>query len=125
MYLSYAEYQGFGGTMDSASFERLEFMARKKVDAETFGRIADGLATSEAVKRLMFELIGLIHNCDATSESYAAEPTSESNDGYSVSFGDGSLVTTVYVEEKTSELIRDYLADEAASDGTPLLYCGA
>ena len=124
MYLTFAEYQAYGGIIESASFVRLEFMARKLVDSETFGRLKSETVISESVKRLMFELIGLIQKCDVSSEEYSAEPVSESNDGYSVSFNIGTIVTTDTLKSKSRELIERYLCDDTTSEGAPLLYCG-
>ena len=120
-YLTYDEYKEYGGSLDETAFSRLEFKARKVVDARTFGRLKDESEVSESVKRLMFELIGLVSNSDYSSEDYSPEVNSEGNDGYSVSFVSGTVMTIEMADEKMKQLIDEYLTGEKDSDGTPLL----
>lgn len=122
-YLTYEEYTLYGGSLDETAFARLEFKAEKLVDNETFGRLKKESEISETVKRLIFELIGLNANTDATSENYTPQQTSEGNDGYSMSFAAGTIMTIEMADAKAKQLIAEYLADEKDSKGTPLLCC--
>ena len=123
-YLTYEEYREYGGNLEGTAFSRLEFKAEKRIDNETFGRLKKETVISEAVKRLTFELIGLLNNTDYASENYNPKVASESNDGYSVSFASGTIITADSLDIKIERLIAEYLSEEKTSKGVPLLYCG-
>lgn len=125
MYLLYSEYVAYGGNLSEAAFNRVEFKARKIVDQKTFGRLKNETVISEPVKRLMFELVNTIRNLDTEGIDYQPLIASESNDGYSISFYSGSIMTIEQKQKIISNMIDEYLADEVDSNGTPLLYCGA
>ena len=125
MYLLYSEYVAYGGNLSEAAFNRLEFKARKAIDQKTFGRLKNEAVISEPVKRLMFELVNTIRNLDTEGIDYQPLIASESNDGYSISFYSGSIMTIEQKQKIISNMIDEYLADEVDSNGTPLLYCGA
>jgi len=125
MYLLYSEYVAYGGNLSEAAFNRVEFKARKIVDQKTFGRLINATVISEPVKRLMFELVNTIRNLDTEGIDYQPLVASESNDGYSISFHSGSIMTIEQKQKIISNMIDEYLADEVDSNGTPLLYCGA
>ncbi len=122
-YLTYDEYTDYGGSLDETAFLRLEFKAEKKVDNKTYGRLKSETEYSEAVKRLIFELIGILSNTDYSGEGYSPAVSSEGNDGYSVSFASGTVLTIEAAEEQTNRLIAEYLSEEKDSSGTPLLCC--
>lgn len=123
-YLTYDEYQEYGGNLDEAVFNRLAFKAQMKIDNVTFGRLKKEKTVSEAVKRLMFELIGTINNTDYSDEGYSPAVTSEGNDGYSISYASGTVMTIDKADSAIANLIAEYLSEERDSNGTPLLYCG-
>jgi len=125
MYLLYSEYVAYGGNLSETAFNRLEFKARKAIDQKTFGRLVGATVINEPVKRLMFELINTIRNLDTEGIDYQPLIASESNDGYSISFHSGSIMTIEQKQKIISDMIDEYLADEVDSSGTPLLYCGA
>ena len=122
-YLTYEEYTEYGGSLEETAFARLEFKAEKLVDNETFGRLKKESVISETVKRLIFELIGLLNNTDYASENYTPQQTSEGNDGYSMSFASGTVMTIDMADARVKQLIAEYLAEERDSFGTPLLCC--
>lgn len=122
-YLTYDEYKNYGGSLEEIAFNRLEFKAEKLVDNETFGRLKNESVISETVKRLIFELIGLLNNTDYASEDYTPQQTSEGNDGYSMSFASGTVMTIDMADARVKRLIAEYLAEERDSKGTPLLCC--
>lgn len=122
-YLTYEEYTDYGGSLEEIAFNRLEFKAEKLVDNETFGRLKNESVISETVKRLIFELIGLLNNTDYASEDYTPQQTSEGNDGYSMSFASGTVMTIDMADVRVKRLIAEYLAEERDSKGTPLLCC--
>lgn len=123
-YLTYDEYLDYGGSLEETAFSRLEFKAEKKVDNVTFGRLKKETEISETVKRLIFELIGTINNTDYSGEGYSPAISSEGNDGYSVSFASGTVLTIDKADVQANKLIAEYLSEERDSNGTPLLYCG-
>ena len=123
-YLTYDEYQNYGGSLEEPAFERIAFKASKRIDNVTFGRLKNETVISEAVKRLMYELIGIISNNDYSNEDYTPTVSSEGNDGYSMSLASGTVMTIELANETIDNLITEYLSEECDSYGTPLLYCG-
>lgn len=124
MYLTYAEYQDWGGQQSESAYNRLEFKARMLIDEYTFGRLKDAESIPEAVKRLTFELVGLLGNMDLSGEGYGGVVASESNDGYSITMASGTVLTAAESMIQAGKLIETYLADEKTAAGVPLLYCG-
>lgn len=53
MYLTYAEYQAYGGTLPESDFTLAEFKARKRVDYLTDSRVENMTEVPEAVKLAM------------------------------------------------------------------------
>lgn len=120
-YLTLAEYQSYGGTLVDPAFSRAEFKARTLIDQHTFGRLKTDTQFSEAVKRLTFELIGLIGNADISAEGYAPAVKSEGNDGYSISYFDGTALTLDTIGSAVAGLIDQYLTGEHNQAGVSLL----
>ncbi|MBP5782748.1 MAG: hypothetical protein J6W04_04330 [Bacteroidales bacterium] len=123
-YLTYDEYLNYGGTLDETAFSRLGYMAKRKIDRKTFNRLVDATEIGEPVKRLMFELIGVINKTDTSNESYEPAIASEGNDGYSISYASASIMTPDSAEKKIDSLIEEYLQLEKAPNGQYLLSCG-
>ena len=123
-YLTFEEYQNWGGTLEETAFNRLSYKASRKIDRRTFNRLHNDTEISEPVKRLMFELIGVLGNSDSTSENYIPAIASEGNDGYSISFASGNIMTLEMADKKVDELIEEYLQFEKAQNGQFLLSCG-
>lgn len=123
-YLTFDEYQEWGGKLDETAFKRLSYKASRKIDRQTFNRLHNDTEIGEPVKRLMFELIGVINNSDTTSESYSPAIASEGNDGYSVSYASGTIMTPEASDKKIESLIEEYLQFEKAQNGQFLLSCG-
>ena len=123
-YLTYEEYQALGGTLTETPFNLLEFEARQNVDKYTFGRLKELEEQNQEVKLCIFKLIGLI-NSYSGYEVQNKTVSSESTDGYSISYG---TPTTEFTKAKNSEIegvVREYLVDCKLEDGTPYMYCGA
>ena len=123
-YLTFDEYQAWGGTLEETAFHRLRFKAQRKIDRVTFNRLQNDTEIGEPVKRLMFELIGVMKNNDSTSEDYSPTIASEGNDGYSISYSSGNIMTLEMADKKYNELIEEYLQFEKAQNGQFLLSCG-
>lgn len=123
-YLSYSEYQQMGGTFEETAFNRLSYKASRKIDRRTFNRLQNDTEIGEPVKRLMFELIGIIGNNDTSSENYSPAIASEGNDGYSISYASTSFLSPDAADKKIDNLIEEYLQFEKAQNGQFLLSCG-
>ena len=122
-YLTYEEYQRLGGNLDQTPFNLLEYNARKKIDERTFGRLIDKGQEYQEVKLCIYNMITTL-NSYSLYDTQNKAVSSESTDGYSVSYG---TPTKTIIETKNSELednIDVYLANLIV-DGIPILYRGA
>ena len=137
MYLSYAEYQSYGGTLDETTFNDFEFEASTQVDYYTFNRLQKMAEEDypEALKRCMYKLIQLAQvqasvNGTGNPESVitdgvGAGVASQSNDGVSISYNILSANEAVSnATAKSEQLIRQYLSNVTDSLGRKLLYRG-
>lgn len=96
MYLTYDEYQNFGGSLEEATFTDLEYEARMYIDWYTFNRLHGETDVPKAVKECMYHLMKLIQNRlealntpggdTESSGVYGAGIASQSNDGVSISY---------------------------------------
>lgn len=122
MYLTYDEYQAYGGTASAQDFPLLEFRARKRIDYLTDSRVAAMCATPEAVKLCMMSVIRM--EAVVGTEAQAVNPvvTSYSTDGYSESYGKALSATDA--EQSMNRVVAAMLAGEVDDNGVPLLYRG-
>ncbi len=131
MYLTYAEYQEMGGTLDAPTFEDLEFQAEALVNWYTFNRLSKDVQIPLAVKRLIKYLIGTIHAQNGTIQAElggngsSAAIASQSNDGVSISYNVLSAAELmVTLKSAGEEAIRRYLQGVTNEAGRLLLYRG-
>lgn len=127
MYLTYAEYQAYGGTLDAIKFAEYEFDARKVIDFYTFNRLTNDTVFSIAVKRLMFKLISVLQTKTATLTAQGTGPTvtQQSNDGVSVQYNAMNAFDAYNVlKAEQGASIRQYLSGERNEAGEVLLYRG-
>ena len=122
MYLTYKEYQQYGGMLSEMDFDRIEYSAGKTVQAHTFCRIDKMSETPEAVKRLMYEIITIESNSQQVRTAESGALTGFNTDGYSESYGEA--MSSAYLESLEDDMIRRYLLEETDDYGTPLLYMG-
>ena len=121
-YLTYQEYKALGGTLDEMPFNLLEFNARMKIDERTFGRLVD---KGQEYK----EGIWGIYNMIITLNSYSSYDTqnkaisSESTDGYSISYGTPQKSTTEAKNSELDDIIYKYLYGVIVN-GEHALYIG-
>ena len=121
-YLTYEEYQNYGGTMSSADFTLFEFRARKRIDYLTDMRVQAMQTVPEAVKLAIMAIIPIDQKAGA--EAQAAPAVSSFNtDGYSESYGSRSM-SVKDAEASMNEIVRNYLYGEKDDEGVPLLYRG-
>jgi hypothetical protein len=149
MYLTYAEYQTYGGTLDETTFNDYEFEASTWIDWYTFNRLQTETVVNERVKRCAYRLIqlaklkadALILGSQTVSTTVAGVTTtvqtssaiaSQSNDGVSIKYnvisadevfrllnGDGDGG-----ENLISETINKYLQGVKNSLGQYVLFRG-
>lgn len=121
-YLTYDEYQSLGGNLNQTPFNLLEYNARMKIDEKTFGRLIGKGQDYQEVKLCVYNLITIL-NSYSSYDTQNKSVSSESTDGYSVSYGTPQKSTT---EAKNSELdssIDTYLINVVV-DNVPVLYRG-
>jgi len=135
MYLTYDEYLAFGGTIDEAAFDNLEFEARTIIDWWTYNRLQNEEEYSEAVKRCMYKLITLLYDKqraqqlgksnDETTSTTRAGIMQESNDGVSTMYNVVSADSAIsQFDSEVKSTIRMYLQNVRNSLGRKVLYRG-
>ena len=123
-YLSYEEYKSLGGTLGEMPFNILEFKCRKIIDNLTFNRLTNLETQIQEVKMCIYDMINISSKYEQTSNKQAQGITSESTDGYSVSYGSINAEQEKARELELQGCVRDYLIDCKLTDGTPYMYCG-
>ena len=112
MYLDFSDYVSYGGNLEKAAFDRFSYRAGRLIETHTFSKLAgvEYKDIPEEVKRCAFELTEYL--AENFINGSVREKTSESNDGYSVSYENKNSAEEIY------SIIYTYLAD------TDLLYSG-
>ena len=136
MYLTYAEYKEYGGTVTEPAFNSLIYEAQVKVDYYTFNRLINDTVISEKIKRCIVKIIELLNTYDeyqkVVTDVNSPIISSQSNDGVSVSYG-GYLGNTspqdleVVAKKLDTDIlttIKQYLSNERNQKGEVLLYRG-
>ena len=123
MYLTYAEYQAYGGTLAEADFTLAEFRARKRVDTLTDSRVEAMVEVPEAVKMAMMSIIRADSAVGVDVQAGAPLVASFSTDGYSENYG-SAADQTANVEKQLNAEIRRLLYGVKDDGGVPLLYRG-
>jgi hypothetical protein len=134
MYLSFQEYETFGGALDEAAFLPFEFEAETFIDWYTFKRIKKdpNHYIAPEVKMCMMALINLIKTKnDLITPNISggingnAQIMQQSNDGVSVQYSVLHADEIYYNSKKErDETIKRYLNDVTDSLGRKLLYRG-
>ena len=135
-YLSYEEYQAYGGTLDATTFANFDFEAEALINYRTFNRLKAYPEIPEEVKRLTKYLIDLAQKkAEALSLGAAAGGadttnvgafiTNETNDGVSVSYS-GMASADLYklCNKEATQAIDTYLDAVMDSLGRKVLYRG-
>ena len=147
-YLTYNEYQGYGGTLDETTFNDFEFEAESIINWYTFDRLKNDIEFPEAVKRCMMKLIFLAklkadamqlgaqtkttvnENGVTTVTEVSAMIASQSNDGVSVSYNTvnaSEIFNALNSKEAGNEIegiVQRYLQGVVNSLGRKVLYRG-
>lgn len=122
-YLTYQEYKALGGTLDEMPFNLLEFNARKKIDERTFGRLVDKGQEYKEVKLCVYNMITTL-NSYSSYDTQNKAISSETTDGYSISYGTPQKSTTEAKNSELEDIIDTYLSNLIV-DNVPVLYRGA
>lgn len=122
-YLTYQEYKALGGTLDEMPFNLLEFNARKKIDERTFGRLVDKGQEYKEVKLCVYNMITTL-NSYSSYDTQNKAISSESTDGYSISYGTPQKSTTEAKNSELEDVIDTYLSNLIVDD-VSVLYRGA
>ena len=122
-YLTYEQYQAWGGTLDESAFNLAEIKARARIDAMTQKRVAYMREVPEQVQAAMMEIITVDGTFSAAAQAAAPVAASFTTDGYSESYGSAESRTASIEKQLTAsiETLLDGLTDD---EGTPLLYAG-
>ena len=122
-YLTYQEYLALGGTLDEMPFNLLEYNARKKIDERTFGRLVDKGQEYQDVKLCVYDMITTL-NSYSSYDTQNKAISSESTDGYSISYGTPQKSITEAKNSELEDIMNSYLAN-IVIDNVPVLYRGA
>ena len=122
-YLTYQEYKALGGTLDEMPFNLLEFNARKKIDERTFGRLVDKGQEYKEVKLCVYNMIAIL-NSYSSYDTQNKAISSESTDGYSISYGTPQKSITEAKNSELEDIIDTYLSNLIVDD-VSVLYRGA
>ena len=121
-YLTFEEYQSYGGTASETDFLMLEFRARKRIDRQTFDRVQNMATVPEAVKLCMMSLMTIDSKVGVEAQVENPVVTSFNTDGYSESYG--KALSAEDADSSMSASIRSMLWGERDDNGVPLLYRG-
>ncbi len=122
-YLTYQEYLALGGTLDEMPFILLEFDARKRIDKRTFGRLVDKGQEYQEVKLCVYNMITIL-NSYSSYDTQNKAISSESIDGYSISYGTPQKSTMEAKNSELEDIMNSYLSN-IVIDNVPVLYRGA
>lgn len=134
MYLTYAEYTTYGGTLDETTFNDISFEAASIIDWYTFNRLQREDQIHEAVKRCMYSIIKYVVaqqqvsgvlNDSASGSGVNAVVASHSNDGVSESFNILSAKDIIDSgKAQIKDTVNQYLSGVVNSLGQKVLYRG-
>ena len=122
-YLTYEQYQAWGGTLDEIAFNLAEIRARARIDAMTQKRVAYMREVPEQVQAAMMEIITVDGTFSASAQASAPVAASFTTDGYSESYGSAESRTAA-IEKQLNRSIETLLDGVTDDEGKPLLYAG-
>ena len=122
-YLTYEEYQNYGGDLPETDFTLFEFRARKKIDYWTDCRVQRMASVPQAVKLCMMQIIKFDQKFGTEAQADNPVIASFNTDGYSESYG-GISDQASAAENSMQKAVRSLLYGEVDDEGTPLLYRG-
>lgn len=110
-YLTYEEYVNLGGTLEITPFNLLELRARRIIDERTHSRLVGKGQDFTEVKACEFELIKSITKYQEMSNKQSTGISSESIDGYSVSYSTPSEEINKAQISEFNSIVEEYLTD--------------
>lgn len=121
-YLTYSEYQSFGGTLEEMPFNLLEFKARKEIDRATSMKLVGKGQNYTSVKVCVYDLIPVIKSYQEYT-SNNKNISSTNTDGYSESY---NVLQSSFNEIQQKELNAIIFNDLFGTivDGENILYLG-
>lgn len=122
-YLTYEQYQAWGGTLEESAFNLAEIKARARIDALTMGRVARMAEVPEQVQAAMMEIITVDGTFSASAQASAPVAASFTTDGYSESYGSAESRTAA-IEKQLTGSILTLLDGVLGDDGVPLTFAG-
>lgn len=123
MYLTYEEYQSYGGDLPETDFTLFEFRARKLIDYWTDCRVQRMAAVPEAVKLCMMQILKYESKYGVDAQADNPVVASFNTDGYSESYGSISEQAEA-AKASLYGSMRNMLYGETDDEGIPLLYRG-
>ena len=132
MYLTYAEYQAMGGTLEEATFNDYYYQAKALIDYVTFNRLKDDTVFPIELKYCVFRLIKMYNqqntllNPEEAISGGTGGISSQSNDGVSISYNvlSADKLADCTSDKAATKLVRQYLADVKNEAGRKVLYRG-
>ena len=122
-YMTYEEYQAYGGKMDETDFTLAEFKARSRIDYMTLGRVQDMETVPEEVKLAMMVIMKVDSKYSADAQSDSAIVSSFNTDGYSEAYG-GTTEQVNAAEKQLNRQLTKMLFGVLDDNGVPLIYRG-
>jgi hypothetical protein len=120
-YLTYEEYIGLGGILDTTAFNRNIHRACSVIDNATHNRIKCMVEVPQMAKALCRDLVEYLANDFGSSK----QVSNHSQSAGGVSESESFVIRSI--EERAGEIddmVKDYLLNEVDDNGTPLLYRG-
>lgn len=124
-YLTFEEYQSYGGQLDEPTFNREELKAQQKIDFITNNRLVNDTVIPEPVKIAIYEVMLLFKEKENYENPESQNVTGFSNDGVSVTFENQSVKE--YQESFDNRLntkVKELLFGVSNEAGISLLYRG-
>lgn len=122
-YLTYAEYQQYGGTMSETDFTIAEFKARSRIDRMTLARVQAMQTVPDEVKMAMMVIMKVDGKYSADAMSDSAIVSAFNTDGYSESYG-GIAEQSDNAQTQLNQQLSKMLFGVMDDYGVPLLYRG-
>lgn len=124
-YLTFEEYQSYGGQLDEPTFNREELKAQHKINFITNNRLVNDTVIPEPVKVAIYEVMLLFKEKENYENPESQNVTGFSNDGVSVTFENQSVKE--YQESFDNRLntkVKELLFGVSNEAGISLLYRG-
>lgn len=124
-YLTFEEYQSYGGQLDEPTFNREELKAQQKIDFITNNRLVNDTVIPEPVKIAIYEVMLLFKEKENYENPESQNVTGFSNDGVSVTFENQSVKEyQESFDKRLNSKVKELLFGVSNEAGISLLYRG-